>query len=72
MEVCACVFVYLRVLMDPTMGEQSLNYPDMGYLFWSCWLIVSHESQALQVIASTLGYPLDLDGKTLLLKIPHS
>lgn len=26
----------------------------------------------IQVNATTLGYPLELDGKTLLLKIPHT
>lgn len=82
MEVCVCVFVYLWVLMELLYnGGIILNYTahvsiktsesGMGYLFWSCWLIVSHKPQALQVIVSTLGYPLDLDGKTLRLKIPH-
>jgi hypothetical protein len=41
-----------------------------GYLFWSCWLMSSHESQT-QVIVSALAYPPEFNCEALLLKIPH-
>lgn len=42
--------------------------PRMGYLFWSQRGLI--DFQTLQATDGVLGYPLELDNKTLLLKTP--
>lgn len=44
---------------------------NIGYLFLSYWSIGSHRPQTLQTIA-IVPYTLELDGKSLLLKTPHT
>jgi hypothetical protein len=50
--------------------------PGTGYFVLSCWLMRYYRPhpwlpQTLQAIASILGYPLEFQSKTLLLKTPH-
>lgn len=44
----------------------------MGYFLQICWQINSHNPQTLEAISNTIGYPLELDSKTLLLKVFES
>lgn len=44
----------------------------MGYLFWTCWAVKSHKPpNIINYCTNCSWYPLELDGKTSLLKILH-
>ncbi|ERE69467.1 dynein heavy chain 17, axonemal [Cricetulus griseus] len=52
-----------------TAAQAALNtlnkLSGMGYLYWSYWTVKSIDLKTFQVIATALGYPPELDGKTI-------
>lgn len=44
----------------------------MGYFFWNCSSVRSYISPQIASSSDTVIYPLNLDGKILLLKITHN
>lgn len=43
----------------------------MKFFFGSYWQVMSHKVQTFQIIAHAIGYPSEIDGKTLFLKLWH-
>lgn len=50
----------------PQASKSKAQWQERVIFFWICWLVGSHRSPDITIIAIAFGYPPEFEGKTTL------